>query len=52
MNIIAIGRPIIPSFTEYDFNNFKDFYIGGVTQELRKRYILISIFLFVYFHPV
>ncbi|XP_027877262.1 laminin subunit alpha-3 isoform X1 [Xiphophorus couchianus] len=38
MNIIAISRPIIPSFTEYDFNNFKDFYIGGVTQELRKRW--------------
>ncbi|XP_014845866.1 PREDICTED: laminin subunit alpha-3-like isoform X1 [Poecilia mexicana] len=38
VSIIAGSPPLTASLTEYDFNNFKDFYIGGVTQEIRQRW--------------
>lgn len=39
--LVLINQPLRISIAKYDFANFKEFYIGGVTQELRDRYILI-----------
>ncbi|XP_014905212.1 laminin subunit alpha-3 [Poecilia latipinna] len=38
VSIIAGSPPLTASLNEYDFSNFKDFYIGGVTQEIRQRW--------------
>ncbi|XP_054888860.1 laminin subunit alpha-3-like isoform X2 [Poeciliopsis prolifica] len=38
ISVVTSGSPIGVPFTQNDFSNIKDFYTGGVTQEIRKRW--------------